>query len=86
MLKTVILTKLRVQSINGVSLPYIASNKLRIDSIRLVNVYVCDLTHDEILETNFQGNNKIMMSSFWKEKYKLVMIRVNLMKDNYSMW
>ena len=53
MLNTFILTKVKVQSINDVALPDIASNKLRGDEIRLVGVYVCDVTHNKMLETIF---------------------------------
>ena len=52
-LNTVILTKVKVKSINDVALPDKASNKLRGDTIRLSAVYVCDFTHDEIMETIF---------------------------------
>ena len=52
-LNTVILTEIKVKSINDVSLPAIASNKLRGDTIRLGAVYICDDANDEILETNF---------------------------------
>ena len=52
-MNTVILTKIKVKSINDVSLPAIASNKLRGDTIRLGAVYICDDANDEILETNF---------------------------------
>ena len=45
-LNTFILTKVRVQSINYVALPYRASNKLRGDAIRLIAVYVCYDTRD----------------------------------------
>ena len=50
-LNTVILTKVKVQSINDVSHPTRASNELRGDTIRLGAVYICDGAHDEILET-----------------------------------
>ena len=52
-LNTVILTKAKVKSINYVALPARASNKLRGDEIMLGAVYVCYVTHDEILETIF---------------------------------
>ena len=52
-MNTVILTKVKVKLINDVPLPDIAPNKLRSDVIRLVSFYVCDVTHDEILETVF---------------------------------
>ena len=52
-LNTFILTKIKLQSINDVSLPGKSSNKFRGDSIRLGAFYVCDVTHDEILETIF---------------------------------
>ena len=47
----VILTKVKVQSINSISLTNISSNKFRRDSIRLGDVHVCYDTHYEILET-----------------------------------
>ena len=47
------LRKNKSKSINNVALPDIASNKLRGDSVMLVAVYVCDYTHDEILEIIF---------------------------------
>ena len=74
-LNTVILTKLKIQSINGVS------NNFRGDSIMLGTVYVCDSTYNEILETIFQGKNYIMMNLFWKEKLRVVMTRVHVMKN-----
>ena len=49
-LNTVNLTKVKVQSINDVALTTIASNKLRVESFRLVAVYVCDDANDEIME------------------------------------
>ena len=52
-LNTVILTKVRVQTINDVALPGISYNTLRGDAIRLGDIYVCDVTHNEILETIF---------------------------------
>ena len=48
-----VLTQVKVQSINDVNIPSISSNKLRVDAIRLVGVYVCDDTHDEILVNIF---------------------------------
>ena len=60
-LNTVISTMVKLQSINDVDIPSRASNHLRVDSIRLVCVYVCGDTHDEIMETIFQGRNYIMM-------------------------
>ena len=41
-LNTVILTKIKLQSINDVALPDIASKRLRGDIIRLGAVYVCE--------------------------------------------
>ena len=52
-MNTVILTKVRVKSINDIALPYRDSNNLRCDSIRLGAVYICDESHDEILDTVF---------------------------------
>ena len=47
----VILTQVKVQSINDVAIPDKSSNTLRGDEIRLVNIYVCGVTQNEILET-----------------------------------
>ena len=52
-LSTVILTKVRSQSINDVAIPDRASNKFRGDAVRLGHVYICDVTHDEIQKTIF---------------------------------
>ena len=52
-LNNLILTKVEVQSINDATLTAIASNNFRGDAIRFGSVYVCDDTHDEILETIF---------------------------------
>ena len=52
-LNTVIITKLKVKSINYFTLPDRPSNKLRVDEIGLGAVYVCDITHDAILDTIF---------------------------------
>ena len=49
----VILTKLKLQSINYVYTIYKAPNKFMGDEIRLVNVYVCDVTQNETPETIF---------------------------------
>ena len=32
----------------------------------------------------FQGNNSIMMNLFWKDKLKVVTMRVNVIKINFS--
>ena len=48
-LNTVILTKVKVKSINDVNIPSISSNKLRVDAIWLGDVYVCGDTHNEIM-------------------------------------
>ena len=52
-LNTGILTEVKVQSINYVAPTDIALNKLRGNEINLGDVYVSDVTHDEILETIF---------------------------------
>ena len=52
-LNTIILTKVRVKSINDVTLPDRSSNNFRGDAIRLAGFYVCDVTHNKILETTF---------------------------------
>ena len=52
-MNTTILTKLKVQSINDVTIPDRESNKLRGDEISLGTVYVFDVTYDEILDTIF---------------------------------
>ena len=54
-LNTVILNKLKLQSIKDVALPTRASDNLRDDEIRLGDVYVCDDAHDEILGIIFKG-------------------------------
>ena len=56
MLNTVILTKVKLQSINDVSLPDRDSNKLRGDAIILGAICVCDSSQDEILEKFFNRN------------------------------
>ena len=43
-LNIVILTKLKVKSINDVAIPCRNLNKFRGDEIRLGTVYVCDIT------------------------------------------
>ena len=50
---TVILTEVKVQSINDVAITTRDSNKLRGDIIRLGAVYVFNDAHDEILEKCF---------------------------------
>ena len=45
-LNTVILTKVKVQSMNVVNLPDRASNKMRVCAIRLGAGYVCDNIHN----------------------------------------
>ena len=67
-MNTFILTKIKVQSINDVALPYSALNELRGDAIQLSDVYVCDDAHYEIMETNFHGKNYMMMNWFCNEK------------------
>ena len=52
-LNIVILTKVRMKSINDIALPNRAQNNLRGDAIRLGDVYVCDDAPDEILGTMF---------------------------------
>ena len=65
MLNTVILTKVKVNSIKDAALPPRYSNKLRSDAIRLDAVYVCGEPHDEIPEKIFLGEelnyDKIML-------------------------
>ena len=50
---TVILTEVKVQSINDVAITTRDSNKLRGDIIRLGALYVFNDAHDEILEKCF---------------------------------
>ena len=50
---TVILTKVKLKSINYVYIPSLESNQLMSDIIRLGNVYFCDVTHVEMLEILF---------------------------------
>ena len=52
-LNTVILTKVKVQLVNDVNIPAIELNKLSGDTIRLGDVYIYYVTHDEIRETIF---------------------------------
>ena len=52
-LNTVILTKVKVHSVNNVNIPARGINKLSGDTIRLGDVYIYYVTHDEILETIF---------------------------------
>ena len=54
---TVILTNVKVSSINDVFPPTGDSNHLRGDAIRLGAVYVWDDSNDEIIETIFEENN-----------------------------
>ena len=56
-LNTVTLPKVNLKSINDVNIPDRASNKLRGDVIRLGVVYVCDDTHNEILEAIFSSED-----------------------------
>ena len=46
-----------MKSINYVALPARASDNSICGEIRLGAVYICDDAHDEIIETNFQGDN-----------------------------
>ena len=55
-LNNVILTKVKVKSINDVDIPARYPNNLRSGAINFGDVYVCDGAHDEILETIFQWN------------------------------
>ena len=50
---TVILTKVRVQSINDIAIHIITSKKFTGDVSRLGTVYVFDVTHNEALKTIF---------------------------------
>ena len=52
-MNTVILTKVKVKSINDVAIPDRDSNKFRGDEIRLGAVYICDESHYEIIDTIF---------------------------------
>ena len=52
-MNTVILTKVKVKSINDASLTTRLSNNLMGDAFRLGGVYVCVELHDEIIETIF---------------------------------
>ena len=69
-MNTVILTKLRVQSIHDVDITARTSNKLRGDKIRLGAVYICDDTHDEILETIFKGIITLRWIDFGRISWK----------------
>ena len=61
-MNTVILTKVKLQKINGVDIPARAPNKLRGDAIKLGAIYACDVKNIEILETIFQRKNYIIMN------------------------
>ena len=61
-LYTVILTKLKLQSMNYLSITTRASNRLRDNVIRIGAVYVCNDAHDEILGTIFEIKNKVIMN------------------------
>ena len=52
-MNTVILTKVKVKSINDVNIPARESNKIRVDAFMLGDVYFCDDTQNEILENIF---------------------------------
>ena len=52
-INTVILTNVKVKSINEVALPDRSSNTLRGYAIKLGTVYICDGSHDEITEKCF---------------------------------
>ena len=52
-LNTVILTEVKVKSINNVAIPNKASDNWKCDTLRLGAVYFCDESNDEILETIF---------------------------------
>ena len=56
-MNTVILTKVKVKSINDIALPARALNNLRGHAIRLGAMYVHDDAHNEIAETVLHGNN-----------------------------
>ena len=57
MLNAIILTQVKLKSINYVALPTRTSNHLRGDVTRLGAMYIFDNAHYEILETIFQGKN-----------------------------
>ena len=61
-LNTVLLTKVKLKSINDFARPARESNKLRGDAVMSGDVYVFDDTHDKTLEIIFQGNNYITMN------------------------
>ena len=52
-LNTVIMTKVKLQSVNHVNITSRGINKWSGDTIRLGDVYIYYVTHDEILETIF---------------------------------
>ena len=64
-LNTLILTKVKVKLINYVSLPDRYSNNLRCVAIWLRGMYVCDDSHDEILETTFLREELNYDKLFW---------------------
>ena len=53
MSNTVILTKVKVKSINCVAFTVRSSKQFRVDAIKWGGVSVCDVTLDEIMKTIF---------------------------------
>ena len=80
-MNNVILTKVKLKSIHDVALTSIASNKFRGDAIRLATVYVCDVKNDGILENIFSREELHYDELIVEHKSKVVMIRVNKMKN-----
>ena len=65
-----IITKVKVQSINYIAINARALNTLTGYAISLGGVYVCDNTHDEILETiNFKGRIIFWWNIFGKKSW-----------------
>ena len=80
----VILTELNVQLLNDVTIPDRELNELRGDAISLGTVFVCDVTQMKYWRKYFKAKNYIMMILFWKETLKVVIMRVNAMKNKFS--
>ena len=53
MSNTVILTKVKIKSINCVAFTVRSSKQFRVDAIKWGGVSVCDVTLDEIMKTIF---------------------------------
>ena len=73
---TVILTKLKLQSINDVDLTTIYSNNLRGDEIRLDPLNLWGDAYNKTTEKIFSREHLNHDGFFWKDNYKSVILRV----------